>query len=407
MIYAWKIALRYLTASKAQTALLVFGVATGVFIFIFMSALIGGLAEFIMARTAGDMAHITIQAQALDPALLRAEGGETNQTVLLVQEPSTRAAAILKDTAAFIPLITAMPGVVGASQQINGSGFLTRGAQVAQLSINGLEPGQESVIANLAGYITEGTANLGAGGVLLGKTLTQDLDLALGQSVRLQSAAGINAALTITGIYQMGAGGPDRRQAYVSLATARTLFQIPQGITRLEIKLADIYAADALAPRIKALTGLDAKSWTEQAGQLLDALQAQAQTGLILKTFALITIIIGVASALLLSTYRRRPEIGIMRAMGAGRWFVMVVFVTQGALIGLMGGLFGAAAGYGVLLVLPARDSFGPAQSGLPIDITQGAYGLAILLTTLGAIVASILPARAAARLDPVTAIGQ
>ena len=42
-----------------------------------------------------------------------------------------------------------------------------------------------------------------------------------------------------------------------------------------------------------------------------------------------------------------------------------------------------------------------------PIDITQGAYGLAILLTTLGAIAASILPARAAARLDPVTAIGQ
>ena len=93
--------------------------------------------------------------------------------------------------------------------------------------------------------------------------------------------------------------------------------------------------------------------------------------------------------------------------MGAERWFVMVVFVAQGALIGLMGGLFGAAAGYGVLLAFPSRDSFAPGQSGLPIDIAQGAYGLAILLTTLGAILASILPARAAARLDPVTAIGQ
>mgnify|MGYP006975180679 CR=1 FL=1 len=53
------------------------------------------------------------------------------------------------------------------------------------------------------------------------------------------------------------------------------------------------------------------------------------------------------------------------------------------------------------------RESFAPGQSGLPIDITEGAYGLAITLTTLGAILASILPARAAARLDPVTAIGQ
>jgi len=404
MFYALKIATRYLMASKAQTALLVFGVAIGVFIFIFMSALIGGLAEFIMMRTAGDMAHITIQAEPVDPALLLADDG---RTILLAQETTSQATAVLKDTPALVPLIEALPGVIGTSQQINGSGFLTRGAQVTQVSINGLEPGRESVIANLASYITEGTANLGAGGVLLGKTLADDMDLALGQTVRLQSSSGIDALLTITGIYEMGSGGPDRRQAYVSLATARTLFKMPQGVTRVEIKLADLYAADALAPRIRALTGLDAKSWTEQAAQLLEALQAQAQTGYILKAFALLTIIIGVASALLLSTYRRRPEIGIMRAMGAGRWFVMVVFVSQGALIGLMGGLFGAAAGYGVLLAFPARDSFGPGQSGLPIDIAQGAYGLAILLTTLGAILASILPARAAARLDPVTAIGQ
>lgn len=98
---------------------------------------------------------------------------------------------------------------------------------------------------------------------------------------------------------------------------------------------------------------------------MLQALQAQAQTGYILKAFALLTIIIGVASALLLSTYRRRPEIGIMRA---GRWFVMAVFVTQGALIGL----FGAGVGYAVLLAFPGRESFS-SGSGLPIDITQGA----------------------------------
>jgi lipoprotein-releasing system permease protein len=373
MLYALKIATRYLTASMAQTALLVFGVAVGVFIFIFMSALIGGLAEFIMARTAGDMAHVTIQAEAVDPALLLADEG---RTVLLVQEATSQVTAVLKDTPALIPLIEDIPGVIGTSQQINGSGFLTRGAQVTQVSINGLETGKESVIANLASYITEGTENLGAGGVLLGRTLVEDMDLALGQTVRLQSSSGVEALLTITGVYEMGSGGPDRRQAYVSLATARTLFKLPQGVTRVEIKLADLYAADTIAPRIKALTGLDAKSWTEQAAQLLEALRAQAQTGYILKAFALLTIVIGVASALLLSTYRRRPEIGIMRAMGAGRWFVTVVFVSQGALIGLMGGLFGAAAGYGVLLAFPGRESFAPGQSGLPIDITQGPTGL-------------------------------
>lgn len=399
MLYALKIAGRYLTASKAQTALLVLGVAVGVFIFIFMSALIGGLAELILSRTVGDIAHVTIQAEPVDPAQL------VPGDALIVRQKSSTSATNLPTAASFVPLIEALPGVRAVSPEINGSGFLTRGAQVAQVSINGLEPGRESAITNLDGYVVEGTARLGAGSVLLGKRLADDLGLLLGQSVRLATTNGIEAILTVTGIYQIGSGGPDRRTAFVSLGTARTLFAMPQGVTRIEIKLDDIYLADAMAPQISALTGLDAKSWTVDGAQLLEALAAQGQTGLFLKTFALITIVIGVASALLLSTYRRRPEIGIMRAMGASQGFVVLVFVMQGALIGLMGGLFGAALGYLALLPFPGRDHF---QSGtLPIDIRQGSYGLAILLTLIGAVLASIWPARSAARVDPVEAIGQ
>ncbi len=231
------------------------------------------------------------------------------------------------------------------------------------------------------------------------------MDLLLGQSVRLESSNGIEVVLTVTGIYQMGQGGFDRRTAYVSLGTARTLFAMQQGVTRIEIKLTDLYAADTIAPQIKAMTGLNAVSWTVDGAQLLEALAAQAQTGYFLKGFALLTIVIGVASALLLSTYRRRPEIGIMRAMGASQGFVVLVFVMQGALVGLAGGLFGAAIGYLALLPFPGVNNF---RSGvLPMDINQGSYGLAILLTLIGAILASIWPARVAARVDPVEAIGQ
>ncbi len=400
MLYAFKIASRYLTASKAQTALLVLGVAVGVFIFIFMSALIGGLAEFIMARTAGDISHVTLQAEPVDPVLLHSFTG----TTLLVQEPSNQKDA-LRDATNFLSLIADLPQVKAVSPQIAGSGVLRRGTKVAQVSIIGLEPGQESAILDLAGYMVGGDVQLRSGVVLLGKQLAEDLGLTLGQSVQVQSANGIEAALSVTGIYQIGAGGLDRRSIYVSLSTARTLFAMPQGLTRIEVKLFDLYAADAVTAHIKALTGLPAKSWTEDGAQLLEALSAQAQTGYFLKTFAMITIIIGVASSILLSTYRRRPEIGIMRAMGASRRFVVLVFVLQGALIGLLGGLCGAAVGYLALLPFPTRDAF---RSGtLPIDITQGSYGLAIALTFIGAVAASILPARAAARVDPVTAIGQ
>jgi lipoprotein-releasing system permease protein len=161
MLYALKIAARYLTASKAQTALLVFGVAIGVFIFIFMSALIGGLAEFIITSTAGDIDHISIQAEAVDPSLLVPEDG---RKVLLAQQASTRRTPVLKDTDAFMPMIEALPGVIATSQQINGSGFLVLGALVTQVSISGLEPGKESAIVNLARHMIAGTADLATGG---------------------------------------------------------------------------------------------------------------------------------------------------------------------------------------------------------------------------------------------------
>lgn len=388
MLYALKIAARYLTANKAQTALLVLGVAVGVFIFIFMSALIGGLAEFILSRTVGDISHVTIEAEKADPALLIAPQGH----VLVATEQARARTATLAEAFTWLPLIEGVAGVKAVSPQITGAGFLTRGAQVSQVSVTGIEPGRESAILDLAGYIVEGKALLGLGMIVLGRDLADDLALSLGQTLGLQSANGVSTVLTLSGIYQTGGGLMDRARAYVSLSTARTLFAMPQGVTRIEIKLYDLNAADATALRIRALTGLDAVPWTDGAAQLMEALDAQAQTGYFLKTFALITIVIGVASALLLSTYRRRPEIGIMRAMGAGRGFVVFVFVTQGTLVWLMGGVMGAGLGYLALLPFPPRDNF---QVGtLPMDITQGSYGLAITLTVIGAILASILPAR-------------
>ncbi len=401
MRYALKIAIRYLTANTAQTALLVTGVAVGVFIFIFMSALIGGLAEFILSRTVGDLSHITIEAEDRDPAVLIDAPGH----VLAAIERGNTRTATLADAETWLPLIEGVPGVRAVSPQITGAGFLTRGAQVAQVSVTGVVPGRESAILDLQGYIVEGSALTGSGLIVLGRDLADDLALSLGQTVRLQSSGGITALLTLSGVFETGNGAMDGARAFVSLSVARTLFAMPQGVTRIEIKLDDLNAADATAERIRALTGLDAVPWTDGAEQLMEALNAQAQTGYVLKTFALITIVIGVASALMLSTFRRRPEIGIMRAMGAGRGFVVFVFVTQGALIGLLGGIAGAALGYLALLPFPSREAFEPGT--LPMDITQGSYGLAITLTVIGAILASILPARAASRVDPVTAIGQ
>jgi lipoprotein-releasing system permease protein len=401
MLYGLKIAMRYLTASKAQTGLLIAGVAVGVFVFIFMSALIGGLAVFLVQRTVGDIAHVSVEAPSRDAgSLLPNDAG-----VLIVEQRATTQRSLLRTADAFMPVIAAMPGIAATSQQIVGNGFLVRGQATAPVGVTGVEPGKVSAIADIEKRLIAGSTDLNNSTVIIGSKLAENLGVGIGQVARLQSDRGVERSLVVGGIFELGLDALDSRSAFVNLSTARTLFELPQGISRIEIKLEDLNQAEAFAKRITAETGLKATPWTEANAQLLDGLRAQASSGNLIKAFALITIVIGVASALLLSTYRRRPEIGIMRAMGAGRVFVVFVFVTQGALIGILGGLIGAGLGYAALSPFPVPELAPP--GGLPVDVRQGAYGLAIALTAIGAILASILPARAAARVDPVSVIGQ
>jgi lipoprotein-releasing system permease protein len=401
MLYSIKIAWRYLSSGKAQTALLVAGVAAGVFVFIFMSALIGGLASYLVQRTVGDISHVTIKPPDRDATLLLEDG----RTVHLVQQRATTQRDTLRNAEAFLPGIEATAGVRAVSPQIVGNGFVVRGQSRSPVAVTGVEPARLSAIANIAARLVAGEARLGNGGVIIGASLAADLQVDVGQVITLQSDRGIERPLVVAGLFTIGVDALDSRAAFVSLATARTLFELPQGLSRVEIKLEDLNSADDYARRLAAETGLTAESWTTGNAQLLDGLRAQASSGNLIKGFALVTIVIGVASALLLSTYRRRSEIGIMRAFGASRGFVVAVFVLQGALIGILGGLIGAALGYLALSPFPIPEE---AQAGgLPVDVRQGAYGLAISLTAIGAILASILPARAAARVDPVSVIGQ
>ncbi|ODT51128.1 ABC transporter permease [Devosia sp. 63-57] len=400
MIYGFKIAWRYLTSNKAQTGLLIAGVAVGVFVFIFMSALIGGLASYLVQRTVGDISHVTIEAPSREAGLLLAE-----TDTLLVQQRASGQRETLRTAEAFLPSIEAMAGVKAVSPQIVGNGFVIRGQSRAPVGVTGVEADKVSAIADLGKRIVAGDTVLTNSTVIIGKTLADDLGIGVGQVIRLQSDRNVERPLVVTGIFSIGLDALDARAAFVSTATARTLFELPQGLSRVEIKLDDLNRAAEFARRIAADTGLKATPWTEGNAQLLDGLRAQASSGNLIKAFALITIVIGVASALLLSTYRRRPEIGIMRAFGASRGFVVLVFVVQGALIGILGGLIGAGLGYLALSPFPVPENAQP--GGLPVDVRQGAYGLAIALTAIGAILASILPARAAARVDPVSVIGQ
>lgn len=400
MQYAAKIAFRHLFASPGQTALLTTGVALGVVVFIFMSALIGGLATLLTQRTVGSIPHVVLEMRDQDP---RPVPGSANMQIVVQRDLSRRDQIAIWQP--FVPIIAETPRVVGVSPQIRGSAFIERGQAVAPVGVIGVTPGNVSLIADIGGAIVSGSDDLPINGILIGQTLADDLGVRVGQVLRLVSDRGRERNFRIGGIFSLGIASADRQAIYMNFAAARALFDLPSGISRIEIKVAPVNNAPQVADLLRRATGLKVTPWTEDNAQLFDALDAQSRTGTIIKAFALITIVVGIASAMLLSIVRRRAEIGILRAMGASKRLVTGIFVIEGTIIGATGAVAGAILAWLALAPFPPVSEIG--QGGLPIDRTQGQFLLAVVLTTLAAALASILPARRAATIDPVEAIGQ
>lgn len=400
MRFAVKVAIRYMLSSPGQTGLLVAGVGLGVLVFVFITALIRGLAIFLVAETTGQIAHVTLEPPVRAARVL-VEG-----PALAAQPVSTAQRLQIREWQKALTLAQAQPETAAARVVISGNAFLARGEAATAVAVQGVEPEAIDAIARISPKIVEGRARLGSGEALIGRGLANDLGLRLGRPLTLRSDRGTERLLTIAGIFETGVGSLDERVVIVSLSAARPLFDLPNGASSIEIRLKDPDTAPAVALRLGAATGLKSTPWQEKNRSLQSALEGQGRTGSLIQIFALVSIIIGVSSALLLSAYRRRPEIGIMRSFGVSRGFVATVFITQGIIIGAVGAGTGCLLGFGFVSLLAGIKDAGGEQI-LPVVPSEGGYLAAFILTTLGAALAAALPARDASRIDPVEAIQQ
>jgi lipoprotein-releasing system permease protein len=389
-------------SNPSQTFLLIAGVAVGVTVFVFITALIAGLAVRLTDQVTGNGAHISLEPPTRVARVLAGPDMPVESVALI----STFQRKQIRNWPMIVELLRANPSVSAISAQISGSAVLIKSEAVTAVSVIGIEPQGIDAISEITPKIIDGDGDLGADGLLIGVRMAEDLGLSAGESVLLRTERGVERQLTVKGVFRTGLESLDERVAFVSLQTARPLFVLPEGVTNIEIKLRNPDDARAMARFLTDATGLRATPWQEKNVNLEDALVAQGRTGTMIQVFSLISIIIGIASALVLSAYRRRSEIGIMRAFGVPGGFILWVFLLQGLLIGLIGALIGCATGYGLCLWLE-RITNAEGVPILPIAPEQGGYIAALVLTTLGAVIASILPARSASMVDPLEAIQQ
>ncbi|MGK8472354.1 ABC transporter permease [Stutzerimonas stutzeri] len=393
----WKIALRFLLDNRMQTLLIVFGIAVGSAVIVFITALITGLQANVIERTLGTQAHIRI----LPP-------DEANRTLpvtpdswsLVLESPRAQRLRSIINWQDIRDVLDQDAQVLAVSPVISGPAIARRGVARASVALLGIDPPRYQRIIPLADDLIAGRFMVGAGNAVIGKELAKDLGLGIGDKLRLDAGEGREAVVDIAGIFELGVRELDSRYVYLDLKQAQTLLDLPGGITVIDTTVADIFQADRVAERLARLTGLRAESWMETNGQLLNALSSQSMTTEMIRVFVGISVAFGIASVLAVSVVQRTREIGILRAMGSPRGQILRVFLLQGGVLGLFGSTCGGAVGWGLVQVF---NIAGPRLFEIPVNPTL--VPLAMLVATITGVLAAAMPARRAARYDPAVAI--
>jgi len=169
--------------------------------------------------------------------------------------------------------------------------------------------------------------------------------------------------------------------------------------------VADIFDAQTVADRLRGATGLTVDSWMQTNAQLLAALRNQTVSNNLIRSFVVIIVALGIASVLVVSVVQKQKEIGILRAMGASRGMILQVFLIQGAVVGAVGSLFGSLLAFTLLNVFSSIYRNADGSPLFAAELEPRFILMAALVATLVGLASALIPARRAARMDPVQAI--
>ena len=403
MPFELRVALRFLREGRTQTYLILAGVGVGVGVVVFLSALIGGLQESLIDRTLGTQAHVVVRAPE-DVVRPIARDAPALAVAARVERPAQRLRSIV-GAAQTLALVRGLPRVRAAAPVVSGAAFAARGLANRSVVLRGIEPSTYRDIIDLAPRTTAGELRVDGTNVAIGVGLASALGVSVGDKVRIETPQGRAEVFLVAALFDVGNEDLNERWVFVSLRAAQTLLDLSGGISAIEVKVDEIFAAEAVASEIASRTGLEADSWMELNRQLLVGLRSQSASSGLIQLFVVVAVALGIASVLVVSVVQKSREIGILKAMGTRTAQIERVFLAQGAILGLSGSAVGIAIGTALSLLFASLATNPDGTPTFPVNLSAGLYLGASAGATLTGLLAAVVPARRAARLDPADVI--
>jgi lipoprotein-releasing system permease protein len=266
-------------------------------------------------------------------------------------------------------------------------------------------------------------------GVVLGKVLAHVLNASVGDEVDLlvpQSTvtpAGVfprTRRFRVVGIFEVGMFEYDRTQAMIHLEDAQRLNRMEGGVTGLRLKLADLFAAPQIAQQLNddLPAGYYVTDWTRQHANFFRAIRTEKTVMFVILALVVAVAAFNIVSTLVMMVADKRGDIAILRTLGASPVSVMMIFMVQGVLIGVVGTIVGVSLG--VLLALNVETlvpwieqfsgvNFVPSDvyqiSTVPSKLEISDVTRVSLMSLMLSFVSTLYPAWRASRTDPAEAL--
>jgi len=377
------VAMRHIIYRKRGTLLSVAAIALAVSISLVSIFMMDGFRDMLFDVIIEDLPHVTVTPK------------EGDDYIYLYHSLSDR--------------IWDIPGVVAVSASLGTSATFTYKENVENVAMSGVDPEDFESIYHLEEYMIKGDLISVQSGkkVILGKKLSERLKVKMGQTIYASFPDARGTSLMVSGIFDPPVGWPEDL-AIVSLETARSFLNEGDVASNVDIRLEDIYQADAAARSLQDY-GYKADSWQKLYPEILETLAIETFENNLIMLLILIIASFGVGSVMYLLVNEKTSEIGMLMAMGAKRQSIMNIFLIESGLLGLMGGAVGAVLGLALSLYLGNLEFSMEAPGGqkitLPVVISLESFLVIIIAAIALSIIAGSYPAYKASRLDPTQAI--
>jgi lipoprotein-releasing system permease protein len=418
--YELFISLRYLRAKRhhrslsAITLISTLGVAVGVMALIVVMAVMSGFEHDLRSKILGTNAHIWLMRY-----------GERG-----IEDPDGALAAVRR-----------VPGVTAAAPFTYNEVMLTAAGRAAGTVLRGIDLAAalgatdfRTTLRAASSELTQALQNpqpvFPPEGIVLGSHLAATLGVGVGNPVDVLLPLGGDLTplgmvprlkrFTVVGVFQVGFAEFDSKLALVGIPAAQTLFRMGGAVSGLEIRVADIYRAAEVAEVIRGRLPFPyfTRTWMELNRNFFSALRVERIVMFIILTMIVLVAAFGIVSTLIMLVMQKRKEIAVLKSMGATQGSIMRIFVVQGVVIGVAGTCLGLMAGLAIAhnlnpIVAGIEWLFGfkafPQDvyllDKLPARVLWPDVLAISLIAFAVSVLATILPSRQAAAVDPVVAI--